>query len=411
MDFNHSERSQVVTELAERFISERVLPNEQTYRDQLVHSDDWTTWRIPPIVEALKDEAKGLGLWNLFLPDEEHGAGLDNRDYAPVAEVTGRSFLAPEVFNCSAPDTGNAEVLLQYGSDLQKEQWLVPLLAGEIRSGFSMTEPAVASSDATNMAATASLVGDEVVLDGLKWWTSGAGDPRCRFVIFMGVTDPAADRHRRHSMVVVPMDTPGVSIVRMLPVLGHLGEPHGHAEIRFDDVRLPADHIIAGPGRGFEIAQGRLGPGRIHHCMRAIGAAERALERLCERAVDRRAFGRPLVDLGANRDIIAESRMAIDQARLLTLKAAWELDTAGVFGALVSISAIKAVAPAVLQRVVDAAIQIHGGEGVADPELTYLLGMARALRIADGPDEVHRAMVARLELGKYRDPRASSTAR
>ena len=342
-----------------------------------------------------------MGLWNLFLPDETHGAGLNNRDYAPVAELTGRSFLAPEVFNCAAPDTGNAEVLVQYGSELQKEQWLLPLLDGEIRSGFSMTEPAVASSDATNMAATAEVEGDEVVLNGQKWWTSGAGDPRCAFLIFMGVTDRSADRHRRHSMVLVPMDAPGVKILRMLPVFGQLGEPHGHAEILFDNVRLPVEAIIAGPGRGFEIAQGRLGPGRIHHCMRAIGAAERALERLCERAVARVAFGKPLMNLGGNRDIIANCRMAIDQARLLTMKAAWELDTQGTFGALVSISAIKVVAPNVLQQVVDAAIQIHGGEGVADPELSYLMGMARALRLADGPDEVHRAMVARLELGKY----------
>ncbi|MBK9559673.1 MAG: acyl-CoA dehydrogenase family protein [Candidatus Microthrix sp.] len=401
MDFEHSERAQIVMEQVERFVRERIVPNEATYRDQLSGSDDWRQWRVPPIVEELKGQAKELGLWNLFLPDETHGAGLNNRDYAPVAELTGRSFLAPEVFNCAAPDTGNAEVLVQYGSDLQKEQWLLPLLDGEIRSGFSMTEPAVASSDATNMAATAELDGDEVVLNGQKWWTSGAGDPRCAFLIFMGVTDPSADRHQRHSMVLVPIDSPGVRILRMLPVFGDLGEPHGHAEILFDNVRLPAEAIIAGPGRGFEIAQGRLGPGRIHHCMRAIGAAERALQRLCERSVLRTAFGKPLMNLGGNRDIIANCRMAIDQARLLTMKAAWELDTQGTFGALVSISAIKVVAPNVLQQVVDAAIQIHGGEGVADPELSYLMGMARALRLADGPDEVHRAMVARLELGKY----------
>ena len=401
MDFEHSERAQIVMEQVERFVRERIVPNETTYRDQLSGSDDWRQWRVPPIVEELKGQAKELGLWNLFLPDETHGAGLNNRDYAPVAELTGRSFLAPEVFNCAAPDTGNAEVRVQYGSDLQKEQWLLPLLDGEIRSGFSMTEPAVASSDATNMAATAEVDGDEVVLNGQKWWTSGAGDPRCAFLIFMGVTDPSADRHQRHSMVLVPIDSPGVRILRMLPVFGDLGEPHGHAEILFDNVRLPAEAIIAGPGRGFEIAQGRLGPGRIHHCMRAIGAAERALQRLCERSVLRTAFGKPLMNLGGNRDIIANCRMAIDQARLLTMKAAWELDTQGTFGALVSISAIKVVAPNVLQQVVDAAIQIHGGEGVADPELSYLMGMARALRLADGPDEVHRAMVARLELGKY----------
>ena len=402
MDFEHSERAQLVMEQVQRFVSERVVPNEQTYRDQLVGTDDWSTWEIPPVVEELKAEAKALGLWNLFLPDEELGAGLDNRDYAPVAEITGRSFLAPEVFNCSAPDTGNAEVLVQYGSDEQKQRWLEPLLDGTIRSGFSMTEPAVASSDATNMKATCLVDGEEVVLNGQKWWTSGAGDPRCEFLIYMGVTDPEAERHQRHSMVLVPMDAPGVKVLRMLPVFGHLSEPHGHAEILFEDVRLPASNIIAGPGRGFEIAQGRLGPGRIHHCMRAIGAAERALERLCERALNRVAFGKPLANLGSNRDIIADCRMAIDQARLLTMKAAWELDTKGTFGALVDISAIKVVAPNVLQRVVDAAIQIHGGEGVADAELSYLMGMARALRLADGPDEVHRGMVARLELHKYR---------
>jgi len=401
MDFEHSERATTVMAQAERFVRERIVPNEQTYLDQLVGSNDWREWKIPPILEELKAEAKGLGLWNLFLPDEKYGAGLDNRDYAPVAEITGRSFLAPEVFNCSAPDTGNAEVLVKYGSDEQKKRWLEPLLAGESRSGFAMTEPAVASSDATNMQAACEVVGDEVVINGQKWWTSGAGDPRCAFFIFMGVTDPNAGRHERHSMVLVPADAPGVKILRMLPVLGQLDEPHGHAEILFENVRLPASSIIAGPGRGFEIAQGRLGPGRIHHCMRAIGAAERALQRLCERAVHRVAFGKTLSNLGGNRDIIANSRMAIDQARLLTMKAAWALDTVGTFGALVDISAIKVIAPNVLQSVVDSAIQIHGGEGVADAELTRLLGMARALRLADGPDEVHRGMVARLELKKY----------
>ena len=401
MDFAHSERSRMVAEQVERFVEERVVPNESTYREQLVGTDDYRKWRIPQILEELKAEAQELGLWNLFLPDEEHGAGLDNRDYAPIAEITGRSFLAPEVFNCSAPDTGNTEVLVQYGSDEQKKEWLEPLLAGKIRSGFSMTEPAVASSDATNMKATCEVDGDEVVLNGQKWWTSGVGDPRCKFLIFMGVTDPDAARHQRHSMVLVPMDTPGVKILRLLPVFGHLGEPHGHGEILYDNARVPLSNVIAGPGRGFEIAQGRLGPGRIHHCMRAIGAAERALHLLCQRALHRVAFGKRLVDLGGNRDIIANCRMAIDQARLLTLKAAWALDTHGTFGALTDISAIKVIAPNVLQEVVDAAIQIHGGEGMADPELSYLMGMARALRIADGPDEVHRGMVARLEIKRH----------
>jgi alkylation response protein AidB-like acyl-CoA dehydrogenase len=402
MDFEHSERAQGYIDQVERFVRERVTPNEPTYLAQLIRTDDWRRWRIPPIVEELKAQAKAAGLWNLFLPDSELGAGLDNRDYAPLAEIMGRSFLAPEVFNCAAPDTGNAEVLVRYGSEEQKARWLAPLLSGEIRSGFAMTEPAVASSDATNMKATCEVEGDEVVLNGQKWWTSGAGDPRCKFLIFMGVTDPAAERHQRHSMVLVPLDAPGVKIVRMLPVFGHLDEPHGHGEIVFDDVRLPKSSFIAGPGRGFEIAQGRLGPGRIHHCMRALGAAERALERLCVRAVGRVAFGKRLADLGGNRDVIADARMAIDQARLLTLRAAWALDRHGVLAALTDVSAIKVVAPNVLQSVVDAAIQIHGGEGVADPELTSLLGLARALRIADGPDEVHRAMVARLELAKYR---------
>ncbi len=402
MDFEHSERAREYIALVERFVRDRVVPREQTYLGQLVRSDDWRQWRIPPVLDELKAEAKSAGLWNLFLPESEYGAGLDNRDYAPLAEIMGRSFLAPEVFNCSAPDTGNAEVLVRYGSPEQKERWLKPLLDGEIRSGFAMTEPAVASSDATNMKATCEVDGDQIVVNGQKWWTSGAGDPRCKFLIFMGVTDPSAERHQRHSMVIVPMDAPGVKIVRMVPVFGHLDEPHGHGEIVFDGVRVPKSNFIAGPGRGFEVAQGRLGPGRIHHCMRAIGAAERALQRLCERAVGRVAFGKPLANLGGNRDVIANCRMAIDQARLLTLKAAWELDCHGVFEALTDISAIKVVAPNVLQMVVDAAIQIHGGEGVADPELSRLMGMARALRLADGPDEVHRGMVARLELRKYR---------
>lgn len=401
MDFEHSERARTYIAQVERFVRERVVPNERVYIDQLAHTDDFRKWRIPPVLEELKAQAKAAGLWNLFLPDSELGAGLDNRDYAPLAEIMGKSFLAPEVFNCNAPDTGNAEVLVRYGSDEQKERWLKPLLAGEIRSGFSMTEPAVASSDATNMKATCEVVGDEIVINGQKWWTSGAGDPRCKFLIFMGVTDPSAERHHRHSMVIVPTDAPGVNILRMVPVFGSLDEPHGHGEIVFKDVRVPKSNVIAGPGRGFEIAQGRLGPGRIHHCMRAIGAAERALQRLCERSTARVAFGKPLCNLGGNRDIIANCRMAIDQARLLTMHAAWALDRHGTFAALTDISAIKVVAPNVLQMVVDAAIQIHGGEGVADPELTRLMATARVLRLADGPDEVHRGMVARLELKKY----------
>ncbi len=402
MDFEHSERAKSYLTKVADFIASRVVPNEALYLEQLVGTSDHRLWKIPQIMETLKAEAKALGLWNLFMPDPAHGAGLNNRDYAPIAELTGRSFLAPEVFNCNAPDTGNAEVLAQYGSQAQKERWLTALLAGEIRSGFAMTEPDVASSDATNMEATCKVVGDEVVLNGDKWWTSGAGDPRCAFFIFMGVTDPEAHRHSRHSMVLVPKDTEGVRIGRMLPVYGDVHEPHGHGELSFTDVRLPIDAIIAGPGRGFEIAQGRLGPGRIHHCMRCIGGAERALERMCQRALQREAFGKPLARLDGNRALIADFRIAIDQARLLTLKAAWALDIHGTFGALTDISAIKVVAPSLLEKVADAAIQMHGGQGVTDEELLRLYAMGRVLRIADGPDEVHRGMVARLELKKYR---------
>lgn len=406
MDFELSPRATEYGQRVRTFIEQRVLPNEPLYEEQLSRDPDHRKWRVPPIMEQLKAEAKAAGLWNLFLPDPELGAGLNNRDYAQLAEMMGRSMIAPEVFNCNAPDTGNAEVLYHFGSEAQKARWLQPLLAGEIRSGFAMTEPDVASSDATNMAATAIIEGDEVVLNGRKWWTTGAGHPRCAFLIFMGLTEEGADRHHRHSMVLVPTDAKGVRIVRMIPVFGHLDEPGGHAEVEFDQVRLPRDHVIAGPGRGFEIAQGRLGPGRIHHCMRAIGAAERALELLCERAMSRVAFGKPLANLGGNRDVIADCRMAIDQARLLTQLAAYQLDTVGLVGAISAVSQIKVVAPNVLQQVVDAAIQIHGGAGVSHPELNRLMAMGRVLRIADGPDEVHRALVARLELARYKRERS-----
>ena len=403
MDFAYSPRTKDLQQKVAAFMDANVYPAEKAFHDEVAaNRAAGNPWQATKVVEELKKKARAQGLWNLFLPQSELGAGLTNLEYAPLCEIMGRSPIGPESFNCSAPDTGNAEVLVRYGSDEQKDRWLRPLLDGRIRSGFAMTEPAVASSDATNMKATCTIEGDQIVLNGQKWWTSGAGDPRCAFLIFMGVTDPDADRHRRHSMVVVPMDSPGLKIVRMLPVFGHLDEPHGHAEIVFDDVRVPLANFVAGPGRGFEVAQGRLGPGRIHHCMRAIGGAERALERLCRRAVGRVAFGKPLANLGGNRDVIANCRMAIDQARLLTLKAAWALDVHGTFGALTDISAIKVIAPNVLQSVVDAAIQIHGGEGVADAELSRLMGMARALRLADGPDEVHRGIVAKLELGKYR---------
>lgn len=376
---------------------EHVIPAEKTYAAQLRGGADWTQWQQPPIMEELKAKAKAAGLWNLFLPED--GARLSNVDYAPLAEITGRSMIAPEVFNCNAPDTGNMEVLVKYGSDEQKQHWLNPLMAGEIRSAFCMTEPGVASSDATNMQATAMLEGDEVVLNGRKWWSSGIGHPNCKVLIFMGLSDTNADKHQQHSMILVPLDTPGVKIERMLPVFHTLDEPYGHGEVSFTNVRLPLSSIIGGLGRGFEIAQGRLGPGRIHHCMRAIGAAEFALELLCERAMSRVAFGKALAKLGGNADIIANARMAIEQARLLTLKAAWMMDTVGVKGAMSEISQIKVIAPNVATQVIDAAMQMHGGAGLSDDfPLTALYAYARVLRIADGPDEVHRGLIAKLEL-------------
>lgn len=401
MDFTPSARSQQYLDRARDFIDDRVLPELPGY----LESARQHPWVVPPIVATLKDEARAAGLWNLFLPDDRYAPGLSNSDYAPIAELTGRAMpLAPEVFNCNAPDTGNAEVLVHYGSEQQKEQWLTPLLAGEIRSAFCMTEPDVASSDASNMAATAEVVGDEVVLNGSKWWSTGIGHPDCRFLIFMAVTDPTAHKYRRHSMVLVPVDTPGVEIGRMLPVFGYYDEPYGHGEVSFDNVRLPVDAIIAGPGRGFEIAQGRLGPGRVHHCMRAIGMAELALELACRRATDRVAFGKPLANLGGNRERIAEARLAIDQARLLVQRTAWLLDQYGVAGARNEVSQIKAVIPRMTCDVIDMAIQIHGGAGVSDVfPLAEMYAGARALRLADGPDEVHLGMVARAELHKYAD--------
>ena len=399
MDFAHSARCQDLIEQLRRFMREEVEPAEAVYASQLSGSSDWRQWRQPAVMEALKAKARDAGLWNLFLPEPEHGAGLSNVDYAPLAEIMGHSFIAPEVFNCSAPDTGNMEVLLRYGSSEQKARWLTPLLAGEIRSAFCMTEPDVASSDATNMQATASLDGDHVVLNGRKWWSTGIGHPNCRFVIFMGVSNPAAPPHQRHAMVICPLDAAGVTVERMLPVFHDLDEPSGHGEVSFNNVRLTAENIILGPGRGFEIAQGRLGPGRIHHCMRAIGAAERALSLLCNRATSREAFGKPLIKLGANADIVADLRMSIEQARLLTLKAAWLIDTQGVKAAMSEISQIKVIAPMVAQRAADAAMQIHGGAGLSeDFPLASLYAYARVLRLADGPDEVHRGLVAKLEL-------------
>jgi alkylation response protein AidB-like acyl-CoA dehydrogenase len=400
MDFSLSQRSHDWLQRLDRFMREEVEPAEPEYAAQLAGGADWRAWRQPPIMETLKARARALGLWNLFLPERDHGgAGLSNVEYAALAERMGHSFIAPEVFNCNAPDTGNMEVLVRYGSPEQQARWLEPLLAGEIRSAFCMTEPDVASSDATNMRATAAIEGDEVVLNGRKWWTTGIGHPNVRFAIFMGLTDPAAEKHRQHSMVICPLDTPGVSVVRMLPVFGTYDEPSGHGEVRFDNVRLPLSSIILGPGRGFEIAQGRLGPGRIHHCMRALGAAERTLALLCARGEERVAFGRPLVKLGANGDIIADLRIGIEQARLLTLKAAWTIDTQGVKAAMSLISQIKVAAPAILQQAVDAAIQIHGAAGLSDDTpLAALYAYARSLRIADGPDAVHRGLIAKLEL-------------
>jgi acyl-CoA dehydrogenase len=405
MNFEPSARSKDYLERVQRFMREHLEPAEAVYREQLhatAQAGDWKTWRVPAVMDELKARAKAAGLWNLFLPDEKLGAGLSTLEYAPIAEQTGRSFLAPEVFNCNAPDTGNMEVLWKYGSEEQKKRWLEPLLAGDIRSVFCMTEPDVASSDATNMQATAVVEGDEVVLNGSKWWTTGLGHPRAKVAIFMAHTpDAGAGRHNQHSMVLVPLDAPGVEIQRMLQVYGDYDPPHGHGEVHFHGVRVPRSNIIAGPGMGFEIAQGRLGPGRIHHCMRCIGAAERALELMIDRGMKRTAFGKPLMNLGGNRERVAEARIAIDQARLLTLYAAWKLDEVGALGAMSEISAIKVVAPNVLQKVVDDAIQIHGGAGVSqDVPLAGFFAQARSLRIADGPDEVHKGLIARLELAK-----------
>ena len=399
MDFDYTPKVAALRAQVAAFLEEHVYPNERTYFDFVDNAA--SRWTIPPVMEDLKERARQAGLWNLFLPESEYGAGLSNLEYAPLAELMGRSLIAPEVFNCAAPDTGNMEVLVRYGDEAQKKRWLEPLLRGEIRSAFAMTEPGVASSDATNIESRIERDGDEYVINGRKWWTSGAMDPRCRILIFMGKTDFSAERHSQQSMILVPMDTEGVSVVRPLTVYGYDDAPHGHAEMTFENVRVPAANLLLGEGRGFEIAQGRLGPGRIHHCMRLIGLAERALDKLCERASSRVAFGKTLAEQGVVREAIANSRIEIDQARLLTLKAADMMDKVGNKGARAEIAMIKVVAPSMALRVIDRAVQVHGGGGVSDDfGLAAAWAGARTLRLADGPDEVHRQAIAKMELGR-----------
>src|SRR6202790_5121641 len=403
MDFELSGKVKDLQKRLQGFMEEYVYPNEQRFHDE-VESNRWSATRV---VEELKPKARAAGLWNLFLPNDERGTGLTNLEYAPLCETMGRSIMAPEVFNCGAPDTGNMEVLLRYATPEQKERWLKPLLAGDIRSCFAMTEPAVASSDATNIEASIVRSGNEYVINGRKWWSSGAGDPRCKVAIFMGKTDPSAAPHEQQSMLLVPLDRPGIKIVRMLTVFGYDHAPHGHGEITFENVRVPVSNLLLGEGRGFEIAQGRLGPGRIHHCMRCIGVAERALETMCKRVQSRVAFGKPLAEQGTLRADIARSRMEIEQARLLTLKAAYMMDTIGNKEARAEIAMIKVVAPNACLRVLDRAIQAHGGAGVS--QHTFLAGAwpnVRTLRLADGPDEVHTEAIAKLELRKWSVPRA-----
>ncbi len=418
MDFSYSPRTETFRAQLEAFMAEQVLPNEAAYFAEIGHNTQaGRRWTPLALIERLKAQARSQGLWNLFLPPTAGGTGaqdggdarsaadapgLSNQEYAPLAEIMGRVPWASEVFNCSAPDTGNMEVLVRYGTPEQQRAWLQPLLRGEIRSAFAMTEPDVASSDATNIRTRIERDGDHYRIDGHKWWISGAGDPRCRILIVMGKTDPTAARHAQQSMILVPVDTPGVTIVRPLNVFGYDDAPHGHMEVRFNEVRVPVDHLLLGEGRGFEIAQGRLGPGRIHHCMRLIGLAERALQAMCRRASTRVAFGRAVSDQTVTQERIAEARCAIDQARLLTLKAAWMMDMAGNKSAQGEIAMIKVVAPRMACQVIDWAIQAHGGGGVSDDfPLAYAYAAARTLRFADGPDEVHRNAIAKLELARH----------
>ncbi len=400
MLFEMSEKAKDLHRRVWEFVEKNVVPGESVYKQQVAEGD---RWQPVPIMEELKKKARAEGLWNLFLPESEHGAGLSNLDYAPIAEIMGRYPMTSEATNCAAPDTGNMEVLVRYGNDDVKEKWLKPLLEGEIRSAFCMTEPDVASSDATNIQSRIERDGDEYVVNGRKWWSSGAGDPRCKVFIFMGKTDPSAPRHAQQSMIVVPRDTPGVTIQRVLTVFGYDHAPHGHAEIEFKDVRVPATNLLLGEGRGFEIAQGRLGPGRIHHCMRSVGVAERALELMCKRTLERTAFGQLLADMGPIRQDIARSRIEIDQARLMVLGAAHLMDTVGNKEARKEIAAIKVIAPSMSLRVLDRAIQAHGAMGVCeDTFLAAAWASQRTLRLADGPDEVHLGQIGRLELKKYR---------
>ena len=404
MDFSYSPRTQDLQRRVQAFMDEHVYPAERRYWQE-IHANTTAGRRWTPLalIEELKPKARAAGLWNLFLPESEYGAGLSNQDYAPLAEVMGAVPWASEAFNCSAPDTGNMEVLVRYGTAEQKKRWLEPLLAGEIRSAFAMTEPAVASSDATNIEARIERQGNDYVVNGRKWWTSGAGDPRCALFIFMGKTDPTAPRHSQQSMILVPRDAPGITVVRPLTVFGYDDAPHGHMEVLFENVRVPASNMLLGEGRGFEIAQGRLGPGRIHHCMRTVGLAERALSLMCERATRRVAFGKTIAQQTVTQERIAEARCMIDQARLLTLKAAWMMDVAGNKAAKAEIAMIKVVAPTMAARVIDWAMQVHGGAGMCeDFPLAYFYTLVRTLRFADGPDEVHRNAIAKIELGKVR---------